>query len=358
MRIRKFVAPSIREALEQIKEELGEDAIILSSQKMIKGGKEMLEVTAAVDEETPKAYSPSPLKNPVFESIERELKSVKTQVGRLTDFLKIGGINNLPKPLMGFYLELVENGMEERLAFHLLKGVQLKLKEDQWKDRFLVRDNLQRAIARMIPTSSSFDKPDGKPVVVALIGPTGVGKTTTIAKLAANNKIFENKKVSLISTDTYRIAAVEQLKTFADIADIPVEVVYSPNEMEKALSRFGHMDLVFIDTPGRSQKNSGALRELKGFMDRARPQQIHLVLSLTTKLEDMFDAIDKFGLVPIDKLIFTKLDETNTYGPLLSVLERVRKPVSYITDGQDVPDDVHRADPNCLARMVMGRALI
>ena len=147
--------------------------------------------------------------------------------------------------------------------------------------------------------------------MVVLIGPTGVGKTTTIAKLAANFALFEGKSVGLITIDTYRIAAVEQLKTYAEIINLPIEVVYTVGEFKKALSKLGDKDLILVDTAGRSQKNKHHIKELKQFLAGRNPDETHLVLSANTKLDDLLETAEAFQAVSYNRLIITKLDETN-----------------------------------------------
>jgi len=189
--------------------------------------------------------------------------------------------------------------------------------------------------------------------LVALIGPTGVGKTTTIAKLAAQFALVEKKKVGLLTIDTYRIAAVEQLKTYSQIMDIPIKVAHSPADVTSALEQLSDRDLVLIDTAGRSQKNTIYVHELRSLLGAA-PIETHLVLSASTKLHDMTDQIDRFGgATQIDRLLFSKLDETTTYGTTYTVAATSKLPVSYLTTGQKVPEDIELADGHKLAAMVI-----
>jgi flagellar biosynthesis protein FlhF len=204
--------------------------------------------------------------------------------------------------------------------------------------------------------------------VIALVGPTGVGKTTTLAKLATHADLYGRKRVALVSADTYRIAAVEQLKTFAAIANIPMEAVYRPGDIGRAIERFGDRDVILIDTAGRSQNDGGSLRELAAFMEYAGADEVHLVLSMSTRLEDQLDVISKFSAADPKALIFTKLDETTNYGMILNVcyhlspLTPLNKggnkkpmPISLLTCGQNVPDDVARPSQAQLVRLVCER---
>jgi flagellar biosynthesis protein FlhF len=192
--------------------------------------------------------------------------------------------------------------------------------------------------------------------VIAFVGPTGVGKTTTLAKLATRAKLIDCKNVAIISADTFRIAAVEQLKTFANIAEIPFKVVYSSEDIKNAISEFSAMDHIFIDTTGRSQKDAESLKDIKNMLSSVEPGEVHLVLSVTTKYKDILDILEKFKGLFINRLIFTKLDETTTLGAIFNVVEKIRKPISYVTYGQNVPDDFEPADARKLAKMILRRS--
>jgi flagellar biosynthesis protein FlhF len=195
------------------------------------------------------------------------------------------------------------------------------------------------------------------PTIVALVGPTGVGKTTTIAKLAANFRLLAQKDVGLITIDTYRVAAVEQLRTYGDIIGIPVEVVLTPSALKQALDRFQNKDLVLIDTAGRSPTNRMHLNELKGFLDFPHPKEVHLVLSATTNRANLQKVVEAFAPVGIDRLAFTKIDESVAFGGLVSTAYALGKPLSYLTTGQSVPDDIREADPQAIARSLVDEFL-
>lgn len=197
----------------------------------------------------------------------------------------------------------------------------------------------------------------GRTKAVALVGPVGVGKTTTIAKLAAHYALVEKRKVALVTMDTYRIAAVEQLKTYGQIIDLPVRVVYSPSEIRDALNSFAGYDLVLIDTAGRSQKNTAQIAEVKAMVEGAGCDT-YLVLSASTRERDLDDQVERFSEARVDRLVFTKLDETNSFGTLFSVASRHRIPVSYLTTGQKVPEDIEIATATRLAELALGAAAL
>jgi flagellar biosynthesis protein FlhF len=189
---------------------------------------------------------------------------------------------------------------------------------------------------------------------MAFIGPTGVGKTTSIAKLAANFALYENRRVGLITADTYRIAAVEQLKTYAEIMEVPLEVIYTPDEMKRALDLYESFDTILIDTAGTSSRNKMQINELKNLLEAIPLTDTFLVLSATTRNKDLIEVIDNYSIIKTNRILFTKLDETSTYGCLLNVINYTNNALSYITIGQSVPEDIEEADPDRIASLVLG----
>lgn len=216
----------------------------------------------------------------------------------------------------------------------------------------LAESVLQDLISRRVAVAGPITVTPGQLKTVALIGPTGVGKTTTIAKLAAHFALLESKRVALLTVDTYRIAAVEQLKTYSQIIGIPIRIAYSPAEVEPLVRQFIGYDLLLVDTAGRSQKHQAQLSELKLLTDSIACET-HLVLSASTKEADMLDVTQRFSAVHVDRLIFSKLDETYTYGTLLAAAATTGIPLSYFTTGQRVPEDIEIADSRRLADLVL-----
>jgi flagellar biosynthesis protein FlhF len=190
--------------------------------------------------------------------------------------------------------------------------------------------------------------------IVHFVGPTGVGKTTTIAKLAAEQVLKYNRKVGFITSDTYRIAAVEQLKTYATILNVPLEVVFSPQDLSKAYEQLQDRDLIFMDTAGRNYRNEMYVSELNALLRSQGKSETFLVLSLTTKYKDMKAITDNFSKFKLDKVLFTKLDETDSYGAVVNLVHDFKLQLSYVTHGQNVPDDITELDEQRILDLILG----
>lgn len=193
---------------------------------------------------------------------------------------------------------------------------------------------------------------------VVFVGPTGVGKTTTIAKIAGKLALIEKKKVGLITVDTYRIGAVEQLSTYADIMSIPFEAVFSVKEMGSALESMKDCEVILIDTTGRNSKNAMQIAELNSFVQKANSKNIYMVISSTTKNKDIDAILQGYKVLNFNNVIITKLDETTTYGSILNILDSAEKPLSFVTTGQNVPDDFKELTAEEISRLILGEDLI
>ncbi len=202
----------------------------------------------------------------------------------------------------------------------------------------------------------TMEKEDKKPKIVLFIGPTGVGKTTTIAKLSSKLILEQKKKIAILTADTYRISAVEQIKTYASILSIPVEVLYEKEEVEKILPKYKDYDYILVDTAGRSHKNKDRMDDLKEFMEGFSQYSIsvYLVLSATTKYKDLKKIVALYEDISECNLIFTKLDETDAIGNILNIKLDTGMPLSYISYGQNVPDDIEIMNPQVIAKQVLG----
>jgi len=255
--------------------------------------------------------------------------------------------------LTSAYELLVSYDVDAKLAEQLvwdLKSVQLPVGVVPTdRVRAMVKAQLKKLFPPNVPTAMEGDRK-----VLILVGATGVGKTTTIAKLAARAKINERKSVGLITLDTFRIAAVDQLQKYANIIGVPVEVVADPAEYKAAIKRFKRsgVQLTLVDTAGRGQRDELKMQELREFLDITPNAEIHLVLSTIIHPRTLKNVVTRFVPLGVHRLILTKLDETDSFGSLVKPLASINKPVSFVTDGQNVPDDIMVSDPDRLASLV------
>ncbi|MCA9162680.1 MAG: hypothetical protein KDA62_06860, partial [Planctomycetales bacterium] len=263
-----------------------------------------------------------------------------------------------PDPLFELFTELVEADFSDESARELIERVRRGLDDDQPRDARRLRRRLHRQIADEIETSGPIVVDPARTRLVALVGPTGVGKTTTIAKLAANFHLHERLRIGLITVDTYRIAAIDQLRTYAEIIDLPMEVASTPHELRTALQRMAGLDLILMDTAGRSPRDEAQLVELKRMLCEVNPDEIHLVLSSGASLANLKSTARRFSDIGATSLVLTKLDEAHALGNLLPLLRACRLPLSYLTTGQNVPDDIEVADADRVARAVLGNAYV
>jgi len=290
----------------------------------------------------------------VLESTRKTAVAVGT--GSTSEALPSG---EMPAPLFTLYAKMIDNDVPVNLADALVGSVRDRLDAMELKDDQIVRQALLRAIESTIQCRSDslltidHRSVGGRPRVIALVGPTGVGKTTTVAKLAATYKLRHAKKVGLITSDTYRIAAVEQLRTYAGIIGLPLKIANSPEELTTGIEELSDCDIVVIDTAGRSQNNTSRLQELAEFTKAANPDETHLVLSTTVGDNVLRKTAQSFAALGPDRCILTKLDEAVTTGPIAGLSDRIGLPLSFVTVGQEVPDDLEPARADRLARCVL-----
>ncbi len=369
MRSKTYRAKTMKEALTRVRRDLGGDALILSAREVRRrrlfglGPRALVEVIATdtIPREAEVTTRPGPVDQIASVSSATLQARVGEQLGRLHAMVealsKNGHIDHLlpelPSALVPTYSQLIEADVPEALARRLVRHVAENLEPDQFDHPDSIRAALTDAVELSIPVAPPIRAVVGTRRVIALVGPTGVGKTTTVAKLAANFKLAHGVRVGLITVDTYRIAAVEQLKTYAEIIDLPLAVVNDPVEMPRALDELGDVDIVFIDTAGRSPRDEVKIRELAEFLLQARPDEVHLVLSAVAGQRSLRSAVERFATVQVDRLILTKLDEADSLGGVLAVLGLSSRPLSYLTTGQAVPDDIEPADRKRLARLIL-----
>lgn len=393
MKIRRYMANNTQEAILKVKMDLGSDALIINTRKVKKKGlkglfsKPMVEVLAAVDEynvhqegksgdqeSAENAVSDGPImlsKNAVnsdekeekIARLENKILSIEETVRRLS--LQLNAEDPSAAKVMTeqknqvsriadiFYKNLIKNEVEPDIARKLIDTAVSMTSADKGVNDIAMR--LYAMISELLGQPDTIHlKENGKPTVVVFVGPTGVGKTTTMAKIAASFLLTRNKTVGLITADTYRIAAVEQLKTYAEILGIPVSVVYTPSEMKDAMNLHADKDLVLIDTAGRSHKNKEQINELRELIMASNADEIYLVLSTTTSTRSCRDIIESYSFLKDYKLIFTKTDETPVYGLMLNVRYLTGKNLSYITTGQSVPDDIETANVEKITKNLIG----
>jgi flagellar biosynthesis protein FlhF len=293
--------------------------------------------------------------------IEEELAAIKRMVGHV---LRTSGAPKqpaLPDALLDCYRKLLEAEVASEIADEITAGVRDELNSHQQADATAVHAAVTRRLAAFIPVCADAGHigraPDGRPLTIALLGPTGVGKTTTVAKLAATYKLRHGRQIGLITCDTYRIAAVDQLRTYADIIGLPLRVAMTPGEVRAAAESMRDCDAVLIDTAGRSPRDAGRLEELRSMLDAASPHQRHLVLSSTSSESAMAETASAFAPLGYDRVILTKLDEAVNFGVLVNVARRLRTSLSFVTTGQEVPDHIEAGNAERLARCIMSPAM-
>ncbi len=387
MDVKTFRAPTMQQALAQVRRDLGPAAVILQTREVNGSrllrwipGMRQIEVTASVDVNVPsrlavRTSEPAaelPAERPArearepreseFRSRERDrlseqLNELQSMVEGLCQQSRRDGRAEIPEQMFQLYTEMIEAEIGEDLAREFVERVRSETMGDELADPVLVKSRLARLMEAEFQHTGPIRVTPGTRRVVALVGPTGVGKTTTIAKLAANYRLREKRRVGLITVDTYRIAAVEQLRTYADIIDLPMKVVATPREMREAMQEFSSLDLVLMDTAGRSPRDEVKIQELKTFLGEAEVDEVHLVLSAVASAATLTQTAERFGTAGTTSLILTKLDEATAVGNLLPLVRSSKLPVSYITNGQSVPDDIEAADARRLARMVLGMEL-
>ncbi len=364
-----YRAGTLKEALAQVRRDLGGAAVILGTREVRRrrllglGARELVEVTASDRAPGPPAptFVPPPAAIPEVDPSALEARFGE-RLGKLhamvAEMSRAGRIEHLvpdlPGPLVPTYSALIEAEVSEVLARRIVRDVADRLEPDELHRPAAIRAATAEAVGDCLAIAPPIAAVAGARRIVALVGPTGVGKTTTVAKLAAGFKLVKGLRPGLVTVDTYRIAAVEQLRTYAEIIDLPLAVANAPSEMRRAIEGLGDVDLVLIDTAGRSPRDEVKIRELAEFLAAAGPDEVHLVLSASGGERSLRSAVERFASVHADRLILTKLDEAEGLGGVFSVVVTADRPVSYITTGQAVPDDIEPARRGRLARLILG----
>ncbi|MCD1257802.1 flagellar biosynthesis protein FlhF [Paenibacillus athensensis] len=279
---------------------------------------------------------------PKEELLLEEIKQMKEMMRKLT--LSANAIPELPEPLQRLERRLLDQEVDVALVESLIAQVQQEAAElEEPITDEAVQSSIRRQLRELLVTGAN-KRISTETRVVHFVGPTGVGKTTTIAKLAAEQVLKFQRKVGFITSDTYRIAAIEQLKTYATILNVPIEVVFSPQDLAKAFHQLEGCDVIFMDTAGRNFRNEMYVSELNALLKTQGQSETILVLSLTTKYKDMRAITNNFNKFKLDKVLFTKMDETDSYGSILNLIHDFSLQLSYVTNGQSVPDDISEID--------------
>lgn len=396
MRVKRYEAPNMAAALKMIREDLGPNAFVLSTRRVHrKDGddrlKTLIEVSAASDlveikrQEAPAVPHRSNGDSGMLASLQqqvdelkRELASFRTEdrpreinvikeeleqirglVEHTSDQWAEASAKNLGPILSALFRRLKRADVDERLAAKLVAIASGELRTNHTPNEKEALKVLFDVMKRQILVSGPVQLLHSGPKVVVLVGPTGVGKTTTLAKLAAHYSMFKKKKVGLLTIDTFRIGAVEQLGTYASILELPLKVANTPEQMTRFVKDYSNMDLVLIDTGGRSQKDRAKMGELLSFVKERHDMyhEVHLLLSAATKNRDLVEITREFGKMVIDYVIFTKLDECNSFGGILNESFWTQKPISYFTTGQNVPDDMEVADAGKTVELILTGSL-
>lgn len=396
MIIKKFQGRTEEEALAAAKKELG-DAIVLMNVKQVKKKglfsilkPQMIEVTVALEEEpvdqtenlrsavaavseiaqsqVQKKEAESAAKFAVEKQAdEKQEKGIEEKLDTLQSMLEKQMGSGKPETdkeeekdenvdfFKLLYNVMMENELNEQYANQLIDDLDRTMKPNMPIDFIL--SNVYQKMVLKFGDSSTITPAQNGPKVIYFIGPTGVGKTTTIAKLASKLAVEQKKKITLLTADTYRIAAAEQLKTYASILEVPFRVIYSAAELQKALADFKEYDYILVDTAGHAHNNAGlrsSMQEIINAPDASIEKEVYLVVSATTKYRDLISIADSYKEMTDYSLIFTKLDETTTLGNMLNLKLYTGAPMSYVTCGQNVPDDIADFNAQETVKLLLG----
>ena len=396
MIIKKFTGKTEAEATEAAKKELGSTLVIMNVREVKKKGlfafllPKQIEVTAALEEEAParpqygsilrtaadkeiRTEQQNLLAKNSTENIEKKLDSLQTllesqlnnrqsekeESAKTQDMAAAEKKEEEKNPeqdkfIRLLYNKMLDNEMDEKYVNSILEDASKTKKADLPFDYLLA--NIYQKMVLKFGRSEGITPSEEGPRIVLFIGPTGVGKTTTIAKLAGRYCVEEKKKVALLTADTYRIAAAEQLRTYANILETPFRIIYTPEELQAAVDDYWDCDYIFIDTAGRSHQNTDQLEKMKEMvaaLKRPESYQVFLVLSATTKYRDLQKIADCYGKIADFELIFTKLDETEAVGNLLNMKLYTDAPIAYVTCGQNVPDDMEAFNPQKTVKQIL-----
>lgn len=363
MKIKRYIVDSLPQAIQRIRVELGENAVILNTKETKTGGflglfqRKKLEVIAASEDSAPKDVVPSVPQEVNMAPVESEvLQRINQMEQLLGDFIKNQNLPELQTPsvLAKWLKRLEEQEVDEDVIQFIVKKIMSHHPSIDQQTEQEVAGIVLSTLTRLFQDGIALEDIDPNATLITLIGPTGVGKTTTIAKLASRQVLFQRKKVGFLTADTFRIAAIEQLKTYANILNIPIEVVESPDQLKQSLVNLKNCQMIFMDSAGRNYLEEQYIEEINKYLSQKLKQENHLVLSMTTRWKDMRRIVEKMKSVQIDRVILTKWDESTCYGAALNLVYHYPYPLSFLSLGQGVPEDIMLADPEYMAKKIMG----
>lgn len=350
MRLKKYLVNDMSEAIPLIRADLGPDAIILHTEKVRPGllgllRRPRLQVMAAADTDLRDFPQPMPAVDNTIQTIQQELTALKTTLAQVNQARHASEKKEYGANLDGWYQHLLDEGVYPPLARQIINTVANELSHWAIDNPNVLNDHVRWQLGRRLPIYTALPASSSKQgQVFFIVGPTGVGKTTTLAKLAAT--FAQTSRIKLITTDTFRVGAILQITTFAEVLGIPVEVAYTPQQLALQVEQNRpYQDLILIDTPGRSPRASKQVAALADYLAAVPDKFVYLALSACAKNEDLQQAIDTFGVMSPNGLIFTKVDETVSLGAAFSLACQTGLPINYITTGQCVPEDI-KAEPN------------
>lgn len=344
MKIKKYIGDTSHEAMKKLKSELGPDAVILSTKSIKRKGffkhlrKPLIEITVAYENKDLLKINTSRLNDNKMNHINKELLEIKESIKNM----------NLNKEKYEFFSDvlkkynnrLINNGVNPKVSFEILKKIEEDINLNN-KDDKTIKDIVKYTISEVLgnPKNISFE---GQQKIYFFVGATGVGKTTTLAKIASKLVLKQGVDIGLITSDTYRIAAVEQLKIYSDILQLPLEIAYNKSDMVKAIDKFENKDIILVDTAGRNHNDLNQIEELNNLLNCIDTKEIFLLISGNLDYELMENLLEKYDYLEDFNLILTKIDERENYGSLLNVKYLTEKELSYYTTGQNVPDDIEK----------------
>ncbi len=366
MNIKKFVGRSTGEAIRMVKKEMGSEAVILRTRTLPVSEKDpgdrarVIEVTAAIDYDPDGENASTVSSHARLDEILNKWCDLEAELKELKSALLSADAGSTLRPEVYFndsirsrFANYRSFGLESEIISDLMTESRETGRKNPEPSPALLRESLAKVLARI--DTAGGQKQDKKRKILSFIGPTGVGKTTTLAKLAATAAVQKGKKAALITLDTFRIAAVAQLESYARIMNIPLEVAVNRPDLRKAIGKHNDCDLVLIDTAGRSPNHDRAIAELREILNIPEKIYGYLVLSATEQYKNLLYADKGFGELPFESYIFTKLDETRDASSMINFLITRDKPVSYFTAGQQVPEDIEVASKKKLASLLLNR---